>query len=67
MSFLKRRRAYSLINFGKLKDAEKEFHDLLEDPFSKDYAINELAYIQKMQRMRMGEDAIPDAPEQSEQ
>ena len=67
VSFLKRRRAYSLINFGKLKDAEKEFHDLLEDPFSKDYAINELAYIQKMQRMRMGDDAIPDAPEQSEQ
>ena len=67
VSFLKRRRAYSLINFGKLEDAEKEFRELLEDPFSKDYAINELAYIQKMQRMRIGEDANPDAPEQSEQ
>ncbi len=66
-SFLKRRRAYSLINFGKLEDAEKEFRELLEDPFSKDYAINELAYIQKMQRMRIGEDATPDATEHSEQ
>lgn len=67
VSFLKRRRAYSLINFGNLEDAEMEFRELLEDPFSKEYAINELAYIQKMQRMRIGEDAKQDAPEQTEQ
>ena len=67
VSFLKRRRAYSLINFGKLEDAEKEFHELLEDPFSKDYAINELAYIQQMQRMKQEQDSQPNAPEQSEE
>lgn len=63
VSFLKRRHAYSLINFGKLEDAEKEFRELLEDPLSKDYAINELAYIQKMQRMKQGRDIAPEAPE----
>ena len=50
VSFLKRRRAYSNIEFGKLDDAEKEFKALLEDPLSKDYAINELAYIQRLKR-----------------
>lgn len=49
-SFLKRRRAYSYVEFGKLDDAEREFKDLLDDPFSKDYAINELAYIQRLKK-----------------
>ncbi len=50
VSFLKRRHAYSLISFGKLEEAESEFRELLEDPLSKDYAINELAYIQRLRR-----------------
>ena len=47
-SFLRRRRAYSLINFGKLDEAEKEFKALLDDPDSNDYALHELAYIQRL-------------------
>lgn len=48
VSFMRRRRAYSLINFGKLDEAEKEFKALLDDPDSNDYALHELAYIQRL-------------------
>ena len=48
VSFLRRRHAYCLINFGKLDEAEKELKDLLEDPESNDYALSELAYIQRI-------------------
>ncbi|MBO4814419.1 MAG: hypothetical protein J5523_05625 [Muribaculaceae bacterium] len=48
VSFLKRRNAFSLIEFGKLDDAETEFKKLLNDPASRDYAIQELAYIQRL-------------------
>jgi tetratricopeptide (TPR) repeat protein len=48
VSFLRRRSAYSLIEFGKLDDAEEEFKKLLDDPLSHDYAIQELAYIQNL-------------------
>ena len=48
LSFLKRRHGYSLIEFGKLDEAEKVFKSLLDDPTSQDYAVSELAYIQKL-------------------
>ncbi len=53
-SFLRRRYAFSLIEFGKLDDAEKAFKDLLNDPESFDYAVNELAYIKKLRQTRRG-------------
>ena len=48
VSFLRRRHAFCLINFGKLDEAEKEFKALLNDPESNDYALGELAYIQQL-------------------
>ena len=50
VSFLKRRHAYSLINFGMLDEAEKEFKELLDDQRSNEYALNELAYIQHLRK-----------------
>lgn len=57
VSFLKRRHAYCLINFGKLDEAEKELKDLLEDPVSNDYALSELAYIQRIRSIEGSDDA----------
>ena len=50
ISFLKRRHAYCLINIGKIDEAEKEFKELLDDPRSNEYALNELAYIQQLRK-----------------
>lgn len=50
ISFLKRRHAYCLINFGKLDAAEEEFKELLNDQRSRDYALDELAYIQHLRK-----------------
>ena len=58
VSFLRRRHAYCLINFGKFDEAEKELKDLLKDPVSYDYALSELAYIQ---RIRSREGSADDA------
>ena len=48
VSFLNRRYAYSLVEFGKLDEAEKAYKKLLNDPESEDYAMKELAYIQQL-------------------
>lgn len=48
LSFLKRRRAFSLIEFGEFDEAEKAYKALLDDPESHDYALNELAYLQQL-------------------
>ena len=49
-NFLRRRRAYASIDFGDLNHAEKEFKELLKDPLSHDYAIDELAYIKRVKK-----------------
>lgn len=46
MSFLKRRKAYMLIDKKRYDEARKMFTELLDDPLSKDYAKKELQYIE---------------------
>ena len=50
--FLRRRRAYALIDFNHLDEAEKAFKDLLDDPESSDYALSELAFIERLRNQR---------------
>lgn len=47
LNFVKRRRAYMLVNKGKYDEAEKLLKQLLDDPDNSDFALSELAYIQK--------------------
>lgn len=47
LNFVKRRRAYMLVDKGKYKEAEKILKQLLDDPNNSDFALSELAYIQK--------------------
>lgn len=47
ISFLKRRKAYVLINEKKYDEAESLLKQLLDDPENSDFALRELAYIQK--------------------
>lgn len=63
INFLRRRRAYSYIEFNDLDKAEKIFTHMLDEEENADYAINELAYIKKLRQQR-GE--VPDAPEASD-
>lgn len=46
-SFLKRRKAYVLIEKGEYNEARNILNELLNDPDSSDFAMNELAYLQK--------------------
>jgi tetratricopeptide (TPR) repeat protein len=48
LNFLKRRKAYIYIDRRQYDDAEKMLKKMLDDPDNTDFAINELAYIQKM-------------------
>lgn len=48
--FVYRRKGYTFIEYGLLDEAEKLFKELLESPISHDYAVNELAYIQRLRR-----------------
>lgn len=48
--FLYRRKGYTLIEFGLLDQAEELFKSLLESPISHDYAVDELAHIQRLRR-----------------
>lgn len=48
VSFLRRRRGYALINFGKLDEAEKIFTSMLNEEENARYADGELAYIQHL-------------------
>ena len=45
MSFLKRRKAYVLIDFGRIAEARAYLTEMLDDPVNKDFAENELKYI----------------------
>lgn len=49
LAFLNRRKAFILVDKGKLEEAKVLLNKMLEDPLSADYAINELAYIQKLE------------------
>lgn len=51
-NFLRRRRAFAFISFGKLDKAEKEFKAMLNEPDNRDYAIKELAFIQRQRIVR---------------
>lgn len=48
MKFLQRRKGYVLIGQNQLDEAELLFQSLLSDPDSEEYALTELAYIQKL-------------------
>ncbi|MBO4850591.1 MAG: hypothetical protein J5529_06765 [Prevotella sp.] len=50
LAFLNRRKAFLLIDKNKYEEAKKLLNKMLEDPLSSDYAINELAYIQRMEK-----------------
>ena len=45
MAFLKRRKAYVLIDLGRIAEARAYLTEMLEDPVNKDFAENELNYI----------------------
>lgn len=47
-SFLKRRKSYVLIESGRYDEARDILNELLNDPDSSDFAMNELAYLQKV-------------------
>lgn len=52
VNFLRRRRGYALIEFGKLDDAEKIFTSMLDDMENAPYASNELAHIKHLRSLR---------------
>ena len=45
MAFLKRRKAYVLIDFGRIAEARAYLTEMLDDPMNKDFARGELQYI----------------------
>lgn len=47
VNFLKRRKAYVLVSLGRYDEAERMLKKLIDDPESSDFALRELAYIQK--------------------
>ena len=48
ISFLHRRKAYIYVEQGKFEDAEALLKSLLNDPYSSDFALKELAYLQRL-------------------
>ena len=47
ISFAKRRKAYLLVDLGRYGEAEAMLTKMLNEPENSDFALNELAYIQK--------------------
>lgn len=47
ISFAKRRKAYLLVNLGRYDEAETILTKMLNEPENSDFALSELAYIQK--------------------
>ena len=47
INFLKRRKAYLLVEMKEYDDAEKLLKKMLDEPDSSDFALQELAFIQK--------------------
>ena len=50
INFLRRRKAYVYIDIGELEEAERIYTEMLEEPENSDYALNELAYIQRLKK-----------------
>ena len=50
LSFLKRRKAFVLVDKRRYDDAKILLNTMLEEPDNVDFAINELAYIQKLEK-----------------
>lgn len=48
LDFLKRRKAYALVSRHRFDEAEELLKSMLDEPGNSDFAINELAYIQKI-------------------
>lgn len=48
INFLRRRRGYVLVDMGRLDEAEKMFREMLNEEDNSDYALEELAYIQRL-------------------
>ena len=48
LAFLKRRKVYVLVEKKRFEEARKNLMEMLDDPECADFAINELAYIQKL-------------------
>lgn len=55
LRLMRRNRAYALIDFGRLDEAEAAFTDMLNDPDEADYAIDELAYIKQLREQQAAE------------
>ena len=53
MAFLRRRRGYAQINFGYLDDAKETFESLLNHEGSREYAEQEIAYIETLKKNRL--------------
>lgn len=66
INFLKRRRAYALIDFGDLDEAEKAFKAMLDEPENSSYAINELAYIQQLREADAKDEDEQDSSEEEQ-
>ncbi len=54
-NFLRRRRAYTFIDMGRLDDAEEAFKEMLDEEANKEYAQGELEYIQELKRKKRNE------------
>jgi len=52
VNFLRRRRGYAFIEFNQLDKAEEIFTQMLNEEDNADYAINELAYIKQLRKLR---------------
>ena len=50
INFMRRRRAYALIDHHQLDEAERAFTAMLDDPENSDYALGELAYIKRLRK-----------------
>lgn len=61
-NFLRRRQVYVLINRDELDKAEQACQQMLDEPENSDFAIGELAYIQRLQRADSETFPLSDAP-----
>ena len=52
MAFLKRRKAYILIDRKRYSEARQLLEEMLYDPLSKDFAEGELKYIKQMMQAK---------------
>ena len=54
-NFLRRRRAYTFVDMGRLDDAEEAFKEMLNEDANKEYAKGELEYIQELKKRKSTE------------